>query len=305
MSVGTVVGVDIGGTNIRIGASEDGIELTHFLRTSSKEVLTGRESLNNLTALLTEYIRTELDGTIPSAICLGLPATIDKARNMVIQAPNIKGFDGIPLRELLTAELGTTVFIEKDVNLLYCHDRNILHLDREGIHVGIYIGTGIGNAIFINGQPLTGKDGAAGELGHIPFVKNGKKCGCGNIGCSECYAAGKYLAELVETRFSGEFVGDLFIRYADSPELREFVTDVARVIAAEINILNPETVVLGGGVLNMKGFPTDRMLAEVKQFSRKPYPADSLAVYLSSDDVANGVKGAVAYALERLTGQVM
>lgn len=302
MSTGAVVGVDIGGTNIRIGTSENGSRLTRFRRTSSKEVLTGKESLHNLTALLKEYIREELDGELPSAICLGLPATIDKARNMVIQAPNIKGFDGVPVRELLSTELHTTVFVEKDVNLLYCHDRNVLQLGREGIHVGIYIGTGIGNAIFINGLPLAGKDGAAGELGHIPFVNNGKVCGCGNIGCSECYAAGKYLVELIETKYPGEFVGDLFIRHPESSELREFVTDVARVVASEINILNPETVVLGGGVLNMRGFPTDRMLAEIKQFSRKPYPADNLAIYLSSDDVDNGVKGGIAYALELLTG---
>ena len=64
---------------------------------------------------------------------------------------------------------------------------------------GFYFGTGIGNAIFINGHPLTGKNGTAGELGHIPSDGSTKVCGCGNVGCMESLAGGKYLAELVKT----------------------------------------------------------------------------------------------------------
>ena len=78
-----------------------------------------------------------------------------------------------------------------------------------------------------------------------------------------------------------------------------FVENAARVVATEINLLNPETIVLGGGVLNMKGFPKDLLEEQIRSCSRKPYPEESLEIYYSKDEVENGVRGAVEYARER------
>ena len=294
-----VIGVDIGGTSIRIGASDGSDELIHLQKIPSASIFTGADSVENLIGFLKDYIRELPEGKKVSAAAIGFPSTINRERDTVMQSPNLAGLDNIPLKTMLEEELGIKVLIEKDVNLLYCHDRKVLNLSRKGVHIGIYFGTGIGNAIFIDGKPLTGKDGAAGEIGHIPLVPGGKLCGCGNRGCAECYAGGKYLVELINTKYPGELISELFVRHAESPEIQEFVENAARVVATETNLLNPETIVLGGGVLNMKGFPKDLLEEKIRSCSRKPYPEENLEIYYSKDEVENGVRGAVEYARER------
>ena len=111
---------------------------------------------------------------------IGFPATLDRNRHRVLQAPNVPGIDG-----LSAADLGrlahVPVYFERDVNLLFSCDMLDLGIPSQGLSVGIYIGTGIGNAIFYNGRPLSGKNGVSGELGHIPRSGSGEICGCGNL----------------------------------------------------------------------------------------------------------------------------
>ena len=127
----------------------------------------------------------------------------------------------------------------------------------DGIGIGIYIGTGVGNAIFINGKPLAGKDGAAGELGHIPMIGGKEQCGCGNLGCSECYASGWKLVQIKDKCFPETTMNELFVKHSNSHILREYVDAIACVACSEINILNPDSIIFGGGVINMKGFPKE------------------------------------------------
>ena len=85
-----------------------------------------------------------------------------------------------PLRKAL----GLPVYIEKDVNLLLLYDIHHLHLDPSKSILGFYVGTGFGNALYLNGDFYTGKNGATGELGHIPLYGLDKRCNCGNLGCA-------------------------------------------------------------------------------------------------------------------------
>ena len=88
-------------------------------------------------------------------------------------------------------------------------------------------------------------------------------------------------------------IGELVI---NDVVLKEFVDSIACVAAAEINILNPDSVIFGGGVINMKGFPKDYLEERLYIHMRKPYPAETLQVQYSEDKVDNGVKGAIIYA---------
>lgn len=85
--------------------------------------------------------------------------------------------NNIRLGEELEKVLGIKVALERDVHMLYFWDKYEQKIADDGIGIGIYIGTGVGNAIFINGKPLAGKDGAAGELGHIPMIGGKEQCG--------------------------------------------------------------------------------------------------------------------------------
>ena len=166
----------------------------------------------------------------------------------------------------------------------------------DGIGIGIYIGTGVGNAIFINGKPLAGKDGAAGELGHIPMIGGKEQCGCGNLGCSECYASGWKLVQIKDKCFPETTMDELFVKHSNSHILREYVDAIACVACSEINILNPDSIIFGGGVINMKGFPKELLEERLYVHARKPYPAENLDIKYSVDKPDNGVKGAIIFA---------
>jgi len=136
----------------------------------------------------------------------------------------------------------------------------------------------------------------AGELGHIPMIGGQDRCGCGNIGCSECYASGWKLVEIKDEYFPDIDMNDLFVMKSNDSVLKNFVDNIACVACSEINILNPHSVIFGGGVINMKGFPKDYLEERLYVRMRKPYPAETLKVQYSEDKVDNGVKGAIIYA---------
>ena len=183
----SVIGIDIGGTNIRIGHDDNG-ELKDFVKISTKDNLKQGKIVECLADIIKKYINEYCNNDDVQQIAIGIPATLSADRKEILQVPNIKGMNNIRLGEELEKVLGIKVALERDVHMLYFWDKYEQKIADDGIGIGIYIGTGVGNAIFINGKPLAGKDGAAGELGHIPMIGGKEQCGCGNPGCSECYA---------------------------------------------------------------------------------------------------------------------
>lgn len=289
-----MIGMDVGGTNLRIGSADRSGQLEHFLKIPRSEVLQGDCNMERLAEFLQEYIKKYRLGRKPKAIMIGFPATLSRDRRTILQAPNIPGLDSLPAAEILERLLEIPVYLERDVNLLFYQDRVANRLPEQGVGIGVYVGTGIGNAIFIDGIPLAGKDGAAGELGHIALGGTAR-CGCGNAGCSECIASGSYLVQLQKEQFPGTPLEELFVRHSETAVIREYVDNIARVIASEINILNPDYIVLGGGVLQTRDFPTQQLKENIYLHTRKPYPAESLTFYSSQETLENGVLGALAY----------
>lgn len=295
-----VLGMDIGGTNIRAAMQEEKGETAHFVKVPRDSVLTGERSMKALAGFIRDYAGKYAGGRLPEAVAIGFPATMDASRRKVLQAPNIPGLDGIAVADELERLLCVPVHLEKDVNLLFYSDMADLGLPSQGVGIGVYVGTGIGNAIFFNGEPLPGKNGVSGELGHLPRARSREKCGCGNLGCSECYASGWRLVQLRDQYFLGTEFSQLFTRYGAVPELAEYVDEIACTIAAEVNILDPDYVVLGGGVLNMEGFPLEALKTNIYRHARKPYPAQSLEFYQSKDAAENGVQGALALGWKKV-----
>lgn len=288
-----VVGMDIGGTNIRIAIQQEGGAVEYFRKIPRESVLTGRDTAKRLGGFILEYCRTHIGEHLPQAIVIGFPATLDAPRRRILQAPNIPGLDGFSAEEL-EKMVGIPVYFERDVNLLFYCDMEDLHLLPRGISVGVYVGTGIGNAIFYEGRPLPGKNGVSGELGHIPKSGALQKCGCGNIGCSECFGSGLRLVAIRQDHFPDTPLDRLFTEKGNELVIREFVEEIACTVAAEVNILDPEQLVLGGGVLNMPDFPMEELERRILAHTRWPFPAKNLVILRSQDTVENGVRGALA-----------
>jgi allose kinase len=296
-----IIGVDVGGTYVRIGAQNNDDRLFKFEKVFRETVVSDKSPIDGIGAFIDTYIETNFCHGKIDAVGIGFPSTLSKDRRTIYHTPNIEGLENFPMSDVLEQKLKTTVFIEKDVNILFKWDIYNQRLPEKGIGLGIYFGTGIGNAIMINGTLFLGKDGVVGELGHVPVIGGVGICGCGNIGCFECYASGRRLVEIRETFFKNTEIRNLFLEHGTSKILEEFVDAMACVVAAEINIFNPHFIILGGGIVNMKKFPRELLDARIYEHSQHSIPGDSLLLHYSDDSDKNGVLGAIYLARGKLS----
>lgn len=290
-----IVGIDIGGTNFRIGLVNDMGMVSDFRKVPVKQVFFTPDPLADLSG----YLKAYCEGKTVEAVSIGFPATVDRERKTVLQAPNVPFVERLPVVDVLSKELGIPVFIERDVTLALAYDCRKHGIPDDGIVCGFYFGTGIGNAISINGKPLVGKNGTAGELGHIPVDGSEEVCGCGNVGCMEPLAGGRYLAQLCREVYTDTHISDLFTKHGCEPLLQQFVDRMAITVATEINILDPDWVLIGGGVPAMENFPREYLVERIRFHARKPFPAETLEVIFTEDGEDKTVQGAALYAASK------
>lgn len=299
-----IVGIDIGGTYFRIGAVGTSGKTIYFRKIRVTEVFCTGNVLEDLVVCLKLYCTAlEEKGKKADAISIGFPATLNRERTVVLQAPNIAFMENLPVVETLTAELQIPVFIERDVTMALYYDRKKYGLQNCEFLAGCYFGTGIGNALMFHGKMILGKNGTAGELGHIPVDGSEELCGCGNAGCIENLAGGKYLARLCEEKYVQTPVERIFLDHGKEPLLHRFVDRMAMVVATEINILNPDCVLIGGGVPGMKGFPVKELEERIHYRTRKPYPEQDLRLIFTDDEEEKCVIGAALMAKEKLSSE--
>lgn len=302
-----IIGIDIGGTHLRIGAVDRAGRVHCFEKRESSAVCGADGSASRLVALIRAYLAQNELTDRAAALAVGFPSTVSRDKRIVFSSPNLPlggadGLDGRDVVALLKNALGMPVFLDKDTVFLLQYDLVRLGLRGKGCTVGIYYGTGIGNAVFLDGRFLCGKHGVACELGHIPFYGSRNLCGCGSRGCAETHAAGYVLRALWAEHFADEPFSELFLRHGDDERILRFLEAMAIPFATELNIFDPDQVILGGGVAQMRGFPMERLMAYVCAFARKPYPGEDFTLLRASAAPEIGVAGAAYYAMERLAG---
>ncbi len=302
-----IIGIDIGGTNFRVGTLTGQKQIEYFRKIPVHTVFTSGDPRRDLMNYLQKDYFTELraNGIEPVGAAIGFPSTLDKERKKVLQSPNIP-FSDIEVTDFMTEALGIPVFIEKDTFMALAYDKQKYQLPDCDILAAIYYGTGIGNALQIFGRPLTGKNGTAAELSHIPADGSDVVCGCGNRGCMEPLAGGRYLAELCSTVFKKTDISEIFVTHGQDPLIIQFVDRMAQVAAAEINILDPDYLLIGGGVTAMKAFPKELFLDKLHYHTRKPYPEKSLdeTIIFTDDEPDKCVTGAALYAQTLLSMEI-
>jgi glucokinase len=273
------VGVDLGGTKILAGVFDEKLNCLGRNKLSTKPERGANEVIERIARSVRDAIdECDLDFKQLRAVGVGAPGAIDVSSGRVIFAPNLQWQD-VPLKKILEKDLGVPVSIENDGNsaMLGVFEAELQSKPRHVI--GIFIGTGIGGGIILDGKLYSGFNGTAGEIGHMVIEVGGPKCNCGSRGCFEAlasrtaifrkiHAAVKdgqktLLTEMLGPDLSDLRSGDLrkAIRKGDSfvekiiEEAAEY-TGIA--VANFMNIFNPQTIVLGGGVIDALG---DEMMA--------------------------------------------
>ena len=296
---GYVIGIDIGGTFLRIGALDENRKFGGFAIESCSILNRNNRQLDNLAEYIQEYVKKHCIGRL-IGICIGFPSAVSRDKKVVFQSPNIRGFDGVNVADPLELAFNVPVSVDNDVNNLLIYEVMERRLENCGTILGIFFGTGLGNAIYMNNAIFEGKHGIAGELGHIPVWGKSDPCGCGNPGCIEMYASGKRLEELRSRYFPDTDIKEVFLRHRDEEIVQEYIETLAIPIAVEMNILDPDYIITGGGVVNMEGFPREDLESYVYRHARKPYPARDFTITYAAGNRESGAHGAAYNAFKRL-----
>lgn len=252
-----IIAIDLGGTNLKTALldSHCNIRNKNVLKTRSlgkkDELMKGIVySINDI------LVRNKLKKRDILGIGLGLPGPIDVERGIVHFLPNIPGWRGIKLKNILESKIGLPVFLDNDANLMSLAESRLGAARRFRNVVCVTLGTGVGGGLIIDGRLYRGSTFNAGEIGHIPVNENGPRCNCGGVGCLEVYIGNNKImqraARLFGRHISLEELSALS-KKADR-KARKVWVDTGRylgiALAGVVNTLNPDCIVIGGGVAN-------------------------------------------------------
>jgi glucokinase len=267
------IGIDIGGTNCVVGAvAADGSRVVGD-HSQPTELADGADAVIAEVSAMATRATASVRAADPNAEILGVgvgaPGPLDMHRGIVLLTPNL-GWTDVPLRARLADRLGLAAALENDANCAV-HAECWVGAAKHGQYViGLTLGTGIGGGIVIGGKLYHGASDAAGEIGHTVIDNDGPLCACGNHGCLEAFASGKSIARRARealahpgpsllrdltggdlSRVTAELVYEAAAQ--GDPLAQRVADDTARYLgiglANLLNIFNPDTVVILGGVI--------------------------------------------------------
>ncbi len=240
------LGIDLGGTNVKIGVCDDAGGIKGRVSIPSQADRGPQDTVNRM-ADAAEMI---MENTGRARACgSGLPGPLDLERRTLSRANNLPGWIKVPYPDLLGKRLGIPTFMENDANCA-AWGEYIAGVGRGTQSLVLYtLGTGIGGGLVINGDLWVGASGGAGELGHMTMDPDGPPCACGQNGCLEQYAS----ATAVATRWGKGGARECFdaARAGDAGAMAvvDWAADaLALGIANMTRVLHPEMIVLAGGM---------------------------------------------------------
>ncbi|MCF6137901.1 ROK family glucokinase [Pseudalkalibacillus berkeleyi] len=306
------IGVDIGGTSIKLAVVDSRGNIVHKwnIRTDTSEK--GRNISSDINATITETInQLNMSPSDIEGIGIGVPGFINIESGFIYGAINI-GWENYPLKDDLEARSGYPVMIDNDANLAALGEMWKGAGNQVSNLICITLGTGIGGGIILNGQILHGVNGMAGEIGHITSImENGAPCNCGKTGCLETIASATGISRIAAEgidcnpdsalskvlKENGQITSEDVFTATNQGD--EWANEVIRYISKHLgiaianmsNVLNPSRIVIGGGVSRAG----DQLMTPLKEvFSRFALPRVSQGAEFAVASLGNdaGVIGA-------------
>jgi glucokinase len=292
--MGYSIGVDVGGTKVLGGVVD---ELGAVLKTARRN--TPREGGSALTQAIADVAKELMADFTIDSVGVSAAGFVSSDRKTMLATPNIAGWNGVDLDYELTSLIGLPVVIENDANAAAWGEARFGAGRGKDHMLMLTVGTGIGGGIVVNGDLYRGAFGIAAEIGHIRVVPEGHLCGCGARGCFEQYGSGNALMRHAREAIaaSPDIAGNLLSRGDGTLEglTGKAITDAARdgdaVALAAFNttgqwlgagiaslsvILDPECVVIGGGVIDAGEILLAPIRAGLERYmpfaGKHPYP---------------------------------
>ncbi len=268
--MGKRIGIDVGGTNVKIALVDDKGKIIYSNSVPTYAQMGYEYTVNNIKQAIRDLMKET--NTKPSdiqGIGFDFPGQVDYKTGVVKLAPNIPGWVNVPIAKMIEDEFHIPTRIDNDVRCAALGELKFGAGKGCENFVCITVGTGIGSGLVINGKLVRGAANAAGEIGHIKLqMQDGPICGCGDTGCLEAFASGpsivamaqEYLKSGKSTKFremagvDGEITPYIVAKAAEAgdPVAKRIFEKTGYYIGmglvSVINLLNPEKVIIGGGV---------------------------------------------------------
>jgi glucokinase len=318
-----LVGIDLGGTSMKLLIVDAKNRILADAKAPTRRSKRPTAMVDDIAELLADAItmaglkRRDLSG-----ISIGAPGSVDRHRGVVHEAPNL-GWDEFPLGPELEKRIRVPVIVENDVNVGTVGEHVLGAGENANDLVGIFVGTGIGGGIIANGRLYEGSHGGAGEVGHMMIVVGGPLCGCGHRGCAEAVAsrtamerevraaikAGRrsVIPELMKKKSKLRMTSSIMnaaLKRKDAV-MRDVMSQAQRylgiLVANVINLLDPECIVIGGGLATRLG---ETYVGPVRQWAYKYmfHESDAKRIRIVPGRLGDnaGALGAVVLARQRL-----
>jgi glucokinase len=250
-----IIGIDLGGTNLKIALLDLKYNIIYKNVLSTKGFVKKENLVLAIINSINGIIRnSNLNKKNILGVGLGLPGPIDIKRGLVHFFPNIPGWKEVKLKSILNKKLRLPIFLDNDANLMCLAEYKLGAGKLFKNVVCLTLGTGVGGGIIIDGKLYRGSSSLAGEIGHMPINEKGPRCTCGGFACLETYIGNnriiKEARRLFKRNISLEELS--FLAKKQNNKAKAFWSKVAEhlgiALAGVVNLLNPDCIVIGGGV---------------------------------------------------------
>lgn len=270
---GYSIGVDLGGTNLRVAAVDEQGSLLHRISIAA-DYHHGPERVVEEIVQVIQQLCNPLSNRELHGVGIGVPGFIDMESGVILAASNLPGFTGFPVRDEIQNRLGTPIILENDANAASLGEmwmgagRGVKDL------ILLTLGTGIGGGIISDGEILHGFLGMAGEIGHMTIYPDGNPCGCGNTGCLEKHASATAIATMGRSMDLGDNITAVQVYElavaGDGRALLVFESvgkALGIALANLVNLFNFPLYLLSGGPLPAWDYFAPSMFAEIDKRS--------------------------------------
>ena len=262
------IGVDLGGTNLRIAAVDDHGTLVEKVTLGTKVSLGREHVVGDMCDAIEQMLAKYRKSATLLGIGIGVPGIIDMKTGMVRESPNLPDWKDYPVLDEIEQRLKTTVILENDANVAALGEKWLGAAKDYDDMAMLTLGTGVGGGLVLHGSIWHGMNGMAGEFGHTTVEPEGHPCGCGNRGCLEQYASATAVVRMAkemiaadssselaraahsDAEFSAKSIYNLAIQ--GDEDARTIYRRVGRclgiVLSSMVNSLNLPIYVIGGGV---------------------------------------------------------
>jgi glucokinase len=262
------IGVDLGGTNLRIAAVDISGHLVEKVTLGTKVSLGRDHVLNDMCEAIQHLSEKYKNSAKMLGIGIGVPGIIDMETGLLRESPNLPGWADYPVRAEIERRLTTMVILENDANVAAFGEKWLGAARDHDDMAMLTLGTGVGGGLVMGGKIWHGMNGMAGEFGHTTVEPEGHPCGCGNRGCLEQYASATAVVRMAreaiaengasnlarashaDAEFSAKSIYNLAIQGDEDAKriFRRVGRAIGIVLSAMVNSLNLPIYVIGGGV---------------------------------------------------------